>query len=571
MEEERPMDQDDEGRLSERLPTSSATADARMFQEDHVATPHIAAYQVSSTRRATQVAFATLACCLASGIIFGFAALKPVLIAEGVYHELCDHNDMASSGFNHIGSTPNSSKIPCAEQDLRLNLFFVLTSIMSNVSTLLAGIALDRFGRRFCYIVSSVTLAIGCILMGSASAIRGFDAYIVGNLFLGLGGTFLFVSSFQLATAFPKYSGTVVALVTGAFDASAAVFLFYRLAYDASNGRISLTKFFFGYLTVPVLIIVAEFAFMPPQAYQSAPEIDQKIKLARDSSRDEHDSDSDISDDRELRRVRCLRAERRVTRLEQIEDLVGNPEERQERVDMVGKRQVISGVWGILHGVPAHKQLLSPWFILLLLLTVMQMLRMNYFIATIRAQYRYMLNSDDDARAINHFFDVALPTAGIISTPFIGLLLNNFSVTKVLLVLTIYIVIIGILNCLSFVWAGYVTVVAFVLFRPLYYSTVSDYATKVFGFETFGRIYGTTMCLSGLGNFVQPGLDELTHGLLSGNPVPVNIFLAIVGTLLGVAITGFVAVETRGIRKKHMIEDVEHEQARLISSEDGGL
>lgn len=489
------MDQDNEGRLSERLPTSSATADARMFQEDHVATPHIAAYQVSSTRRASmiiihhsyfkfqistssdvskkmigaltsylaQVAFATLACCLASGIIFGFAALKPVLIAEGVYHELCDH----------IASTPSSSKIPCAEQDLRLNLFFVLTSIMSNVSTLLAGIALDRFGRRVCYIASSVTLAIGCILMGSASAIRVFDAYIVGNLFLGLGGTFLFVSSFQLATAFPKYSGTVVALVTGAFDASAAVFLFYRLAYDASNGGISLTKFFFGYLTVPVLIIIAEFAFMPPQAYQSAPEIDQKIKMARDSSRDEHDSDSDISDDRELRRVRSLRAERRVTRLEQIEDLVGNPEERQERASIVGERQVISGVWGILHGVPAHKQLLSPWFILLLLLTVMQMLRMNYFIATIRAQYRYMLNSDDDAREINHFFDVALPTAGIISTPFIGLLLNNFSVTKVLLVLTIYIVIIGILNCLSFVWAGYVTVVAFVLFRPLYYSAVS--------------------------------------------------------------------------------------------------
>jgi MFS family permease len=381
---------------------------------------------------------------------------------------------MASSEFNNlIGSTPSASKIPCAEQDLRLNLFFVLTSNMGNVSTLFAGIALDRFGRRVCYIASSVILAIGCILMGSAFAIRGLDGYIVGNLFLGLGGTFLFVSSFQLATAFPKYSGTVVALVTGAFDASAAVFLFYRLAYDASNGRISLTKFFFSYLTVPVLIIIAEFTFMPSQAYQSAPELDQKIELAKDSSRDEHDSDIDISDDRELRRVRSIRAEQRVTKLGLIEDLVGNPKERQGRVNILEKRQVISGVWGILHGVPAHKQLLSPWFILLLLLTVMQMLRMNYFIPTIRAQYRYMLNSDNDARAINHFFDVALPTAGIISIPYIGLLLNNLSVTKVLLVLTIYIVIIGILNCLPFLWAGYVTVVAFVLFRPLYYSAVS--------------------------------------------------------------------------------------------------
>jgi phosphoglycerate dehydrogenase-like enzyme len=54
-EEEGPTNQDNEGRLSERLPTSSATADARMFQEDHVATPHIAAYQVSSTRRASMI------------------------------------------------------------------------------------------------------------------------------------------------------------------------------------------------------------------------------------------------------------------------------------------------------------------------------------------------------------------------------------------------------------------------------------------------------------------------------------------------------------------------------------
>jgi hypothetical protein len=53
--EERPTNQDDERRLSERLPTSSATMDARMFQEDHVASPHIAAYQVSSTRRASMI------------------------------------------------------------------------------------------------------------------------------------------------------------------------------------------------------------------------------------------------------------------------------------------------------------------------------------------------------------------------------------------------------------------------------------------------------------------------------------------------------------------------------------
>jgi hypothetical protein len=96
----------------------------------------------------------------------------------------------------------------------------------------------------------------------------------------------------------------------------------------------------------------------------------------------------------------------------------------------------------------------------------------------------------------------------------------------------------------------------------------SDYATKVFGFATFGRIYGTFMCLSGLANSVQPGLDALTHGPLGGDPLPVNIFMAIAGTLLGVAITGFVAARSRILRKKQLIGDAENERTRLIAGED---
>jgi MFS family permease len=411
-----------------------------------------------------QVVFATFACCVASGIVFGFAALKPVLIAEGVYRELC------SPGFN---TTSAAFDVPCAEQDLRLNLFFVSTSIIGNVSTLLAGVALDRFGRRACYITSSVFLAIGCVLMGCAFTFPRFDGYILGNIFLALGGTLLFVSSFQLANAFPKHSGTVVAMVTGAFDASAAVFLFYRMAYEASNGVFSPSRFFFGYLVVPLLIVVAEFTFMPPLAYHSTTELEQKIKKANDSMLDVHDSDNEISDDGELCRIRSIRAERRADKLGQIEELVGNSEERQEQHNLVEKRQEISGVWGVLHDVPFRTQILSPWFTLLLLLTVVQMLRMNYFIATIREQYRYMLGSEDDARAINHFFDAALPTAGVISTPLIGLALNNLSVTTSLSVLTVFIAFIGVINCIPFLWAGYMTVIAFVLFRPLYYSALS--------------------------------------------------------------------------------------------------
>ena len=110
-----------------------------------------------------------------------------------------------------------------ADHDTRLNLFFAIASTTSNVSALPVGTLLDRYGPRFAAIVGSVCLAIGAVLMASAFAIPEFDGYIAGNVFLSLGGSFLFVQSFQVANAFPRYAGTIVALVTGAFDASVSI------------------------------------------------------------------------------------------------------------------------------------------------------------------------------------------------------------------------------------------------------------------------------------------------------------------------------------------------------------
>ena len=132
-----------------------------------------------------------------------------------------------------------------------------------------------------------------------------------------------------------------------------------------------------------------------------------------------------------------------------------------------------SAVWGALHGLPAHQQMLTPWFILITLLTVLQMLRMNYFIATIRSQYEYMLGSEELAIGINHFFDIALPVGGVVCTPVIGLFLDNLSVPSALSVIVSLSTAIGILNSLPFLWAANMTVILFVILRPLYYSAMS--------------------------------------------------------------------------------------------------
>ncbi|KAI1100677.1 putative MFS transporter [Jackrogersella minutella] len=520
--------------------------------------PNTAAYKVSTTKRIAQVGFAIVACWFAAGIVYGFASLKPVLIAEGVYSDACPPS--------HDEETTSSSgeKVPCAAQDLRLNIFFIAASITTNTSCLLAGWLLDRYGRRLCYTISGVFMILGCLVMGLAFRIAEFDGYLSANVLLSLGGTFVFVPSFQLANAFPRHSGVVVALITGAFDGSAAVFLLYRLAWETSGRAFTPARFFFAYSAVGALLLAGEWALMPARAYHSIPELERKIEKALDATRDLHDSDSDLANPNELERVRGVRSERRLSRLEQLEDLVGDEAERVGRVEVEEERQVVSGIWGVLHGQPAHWQMLTPWFVLLLLLTVLQMLRMNYFIATIRAQYRYLLQSEQLAEDINHFFDAALPVGGVLATPFIGLLLNNLSAATTSAVITLFIVLVGVLNCIPQLWAGYGTVVAFVLFRPLYYSAVSDFATKIFGFATFGLIYGTITCFSGLVNFVQSGLDALTSGPLQGDPTPINAVMAVGGTVLALALTIYIIIQGQSFGpKQRRRESVERTQERL--------
>lgn len=116
--------------------------------------------------------------------------------------------------------------------------------------------------------------------------------------------------------------------------------------------------------------------------------------------------------------------------------------------------------------------MLSPYFILITLLTVLQMLRMNFFIATIRSQYEYMLGSEHLARNVNLFFDIALPIGGVAATPFIGMLLDNVSTAVMLAGLVALITAVGVLGSLPFVWAAYGNVILFVLLRPLYYSAM---------------------------------------------------------------------------------------------------
>lgn len=431
---------------------------------------------------------------------------------------------------------------------------FAAAAVATNVFALPVGTILDKYGPRISSIAGSILLAIGAVLLAFAEQLP-FDGYLLGYIFLALGGTFIFLPSFQLSNTFPNHSGFILALLTGAFDSSSAIFLFYRLIYSASGNRFGPQKFFLIYLIIPLLILISQIFLMQSDSYKTIGEI---AEFAKNSSSGWGNGEGEpISQAQE---ARANHSERTMNEYASL--LAKNSGDKNQQEEE--RKREISGVWGALHGRSALQQIKTPWFILITLFTVFQMMRINYFVATVETQYEYLLHSHALAKHVSHAFDVALPAGGVIAVPFIGLILENLSTTFVLGLLVVIATIIGVAGVLPFNWAAYTNIALFVLYRPLYYTAISDYAAKVFGFYTFGKVYGLMICSAGALNLLQAVLDVVTHKVFHGNPIPVNVTLLTIVLLVGSTLTGYVWHESRAWDREQLEEEAEAAPEVLI-------
>lgn len=92
----------------------------------------------------------------------------------------------------------------------------------------------------------------------------------------------------------------------------------------------------------------------------------------------------------------------------------------------------------------------------------------------------------------------------------------------------------------------------------------SDYAAKVFGFQTFGKVYGTIICLAGILNFSQSGLDALTHKVYDKDPRPVNIILLLVAFCVGCGLVTYVTFQSKKLKRQQLIEEAESAEETLM-------
>ncbi|KAL7409530.1 major facilitator superfamily domain-containing protein [Mrakia frigida] len=479
----------------------------RLSQRGEPHTRMLTPSDFSFRRKLAQVLFGVLFCFLSAGVIFGFAALKPVLIGEGVYEYLCTTAEREASPPPYV----------CKAQDLRLNTVFSYATVATNVAALPIGVCLDRAGPKKTSLLGAVFFALGCGAMALNITGGAIDTYMIGYFLLALGGPLIFLPSFHLSNTFPAHSGLILSALTGAFDSSSFPFLIYRLAYDRFGSILSLKRFFLAYLVVPLIIIIQQSLLAPsavysqPSAPPSAPTENTSLLPNSTAVADDEEEVDPYSSG--FSRA-SFRFERRLTTVEAEKEMM-----RTDR--LMGK----------MVGESVKRQVGSSWFVLVLIFLVVHMTRINWLIQTSFAQFLYFTGSEALASRITTAFTVLLPLGGILGIPIIGVLLDHstsFASTLVLMALGVIYGILTMAETESYVWVG---LGVFSFLRPLMYTYVSDVSMKVFGTQNFGTVYGLINTLSGLCGLLLHPLDLLVHEQLNGDFRPVNAVLAFAGFL----------------------------------------
>lgn len=538
-------------------------------------------FEVSSRKRILQCTAAIFWCLLGAGPIFGFAALKPTLIAQGIYENVCtadEKSQFTSEGLNFVAK--------CTSQDLKLNMMFTVGAALTNICALVIGAVLDSMGPRVCGFIASAFLYLSCCCFIWSKGISTFlDPYLVGYSLMALGGPFAYISSFQLSNAFPEKSGLILAIITGSFDTSSAIFLLYKKLFLKFPGFFTLSNFYKLYLFVPTFIIIAQITFMPKESYMNPPADiipnptpgQRRLSQAMEVESRYHVVDAAIlgedgDDDNEA--TALLQSPLQDNTYGERPSPIRPPLEpapvgRRSSLGEAYKSAYIEGeleastsrkedpqhmqysIFGILHGFPTSYQFRTWWFSLMCIYSTVQMLRLNYFVATVNSQYSYLFHSHPLADKLNRVFDISLPLGGIVSVPVVGMILDNFSTSYVLCILVGMSLIIGVLGIVQGLFsAGLLNVLMFVCFRPFFYTTVSDYCAKVFGFETFGTLYGAIMTVAGVFNILQSYLDKITHTTFHMNPIPVNLLLVVLTVITGGSLVAYVCAQTNLYSKR---------------------
>jgi len=358
--------------------------------------------------------------------------------------------------------------IPCESQELRLSFIFSLGTALLNIAGLPSGTLLDFCGPKITAVFASAALSFGLILfaLGDVST-TGSLCYALGFPVISVMGQLCFIPCISFANYFPKNSGLVTSMFVGSFDASSLVFVLLAGIYW--NFGVSMRHIFLGYAIIPFVLGIA-MAFIYPW---------------------------------------------HVVHLGQIKQ----PLREKTRPLVVVERS--------LEHLNFWQQVRTWQFILAAWALSVYMVRINFFIQTIANQVTKVPETADFKTLA---FSLMLPAGGVVSIPLIGYVTDKYSLATSWFVMFASFLAFEILFAIRTLFDPYLCILSFVFFvacRPLLYTLGAVHMSRIFGFQTFGRLYGLLFTIAGLTNLLQYPLDYIAQAHFGGSYDEINAMLLI--------------------------------------------
>ena len=242
---------------------------------------------------------------LVCGVVFGWSAIEPVFIELGYFKEVVS---TASPPLSANSMTSNST----GPQVEKLSLVFAVSSGSPALFVLFFGYVLDRYGGWVTRGAFVTSLSLGFLLVAVSGVSTSWLLFPAMTL-LAVSGNVILMSNIPVANLFPRHHALVVALISGAFDSSTAVFLLVQTLYNAG---VDFNAMFYLLASLGALMHARTFLLMPKDTiprrlpvefeygYKELPCSGTEVKLSAKQSytdkfahHDDHDEHDDDHDD----------------------------------------------------------------------------------------------------------------------------------------------------------------------------------------------------------------------------------------------------------------------------------
>ncbi|CAF1165471.1 unnamed protein product [Adineta steineri] len=188
-----------------------------------------------------------LECNLVAGNIFGFASLFSVLPRYKIYESRC--KILSEKAISDVTTTITSD---CRGQIDEYQLAFALGIGFFNLPAVVIGIFGDFFGPRSLRMVGIGLHLISWLSLGFLQP--GYDWLILlHTVFSALAGMCILLSSFSIASNFPKTRGLVTSLISGAQNSGSIWFAIFQVLIEKDWISLSTLSFIWASFSLPML------------------------------------------------------------------------------------------------------------------------------------------------------------------------------------------------------------------------------------------------------------------------------------------------------------------------------